>query len=92
MASRVGIRFLSVNELFTPAELLPVDKLPSIDALRVAAEINVTSESGAPVLFGSLFTGQKTIVCFIRHFWCVGFRELEAFINLYLGVHYVKIT
>ncbi|KIM32201.1 hypothetical protein M408DRAFT_20524 [Serendipita vermifera MAFF 305830] len=38
--------------------------------LEKAAKIPVLSENGESVTFGSLFENQKTIVVFIRHFFC----------------------
>ncbi|KAK7005687.1 peptidase A1 domain-containing protein [Favolaschia claudopus] len=46
------------------------DRLPTRRQLETAAELPVISESGVRVSFGSVFEQQKTIVCFIRHFWC----------------------
>ncbi|KAJ7268793.1 AhpC/TSA antioxidant enzyme-domain-containing protein, partial [Mycena haematopus] len=43
---------------------------PTRSQLETAAELPVISESGVRVPFGSLWEDQKTIVCFIRHFWC----------------------
>ncbi|KZP00602.1 hypothetical protein CALVIDRAFT_476054 [Calocera viscosa TUFC12733] len=40
------------------------------EALQEAARLEVFDEAGEPVRFGDLFLGRKTIVCFIRHFWC----------------------
>ncbi|CAK5265699.1 unnamed protein product [Mycena citricolor] len=45
-------------------------RLPSDDQLQQAAFLPVISESGVRISFGRLFREQKTIVCFIRHFWC----------------------
>ncbi|KAJ6587148.1 AhpC/TSA antioxidant enzyme-domain-containing protein, partial [Mycena vulgaris] len=45
-------------------------QLPNQRQLEEAAALPVISESGVRVAFGSLWQGQKTIVCFIRHFWC----------------------
>ncbi|KAJ7602262.1 AhpC/TSA antioxidant enzyme-domain-containing protein, partial [Roridomyces roridus] len=55
-----------------PPELDRFDEmgLPSRPQLEEAAALSVISESGVRVPFGNLFEGQKTIVCFIRHFWC----------------------
>ncbi|KAI0362497.1 hypothetical protein OH77DRAFT_1416770 [Trametes cingulata] len=44
--------------------------LPSPEAIQKAAALNVFDESGKEVTFGSLFKDQKTIVVFIRHFFC----------------------
>ncbi|KIM32203.1 hypothetical protein M408DRAFT_326845 [Serendipita vermifera MAFF 305830] len=38
--------------------------------LEEAAKTSVLSENGESVTFGSLFENQKTIVVFIRHFFC----------------------
>jgi hypothetical protein len=45
------------------------DRLPTLRQLETAAVLSVISESGVRVPFGSLWQNQKTIVCFIRHFW-----------------------
>ncbi|PFH53135.1 hypothetical protein AMATHDRAFT_138118, partial [Amanita thiersii Skay4041] len=44
--------------------------LPMRDQLARAARLPVIAESGVRVTFGSLFESQRTIVIFIRHFWC----------------------
>lgn len=44
-------------------------RLPTVEQLEEAAMIPVTSESGVRIPFGQLWYNQKTIVCFIRHFW-----------------------
>ncbi|KAK2460943.1 hypothetical protein APHAL10511_007413 [Amanita phalloides] len=44
--------------------------LPSHEQLSRAASLLVIAESGVRVTFGSLFEKQRTIVIFIRHFWC----------------------
>ncbi|KAH9984087.1 hypothetical protein BJV74DRAFT_591176 [Russula compacta] len=45
---------------------------PTIDpkALETAADIQVFNSRGAEVRFGDIFAEQKTIVVFIRHFFC----------------------
>ncbi|GAB1521634.1 hypothetical protein RhiTH_004731 [Rhizoctonia solani] len=50
----------------------PFDKygLPDEDQLRLASEMYVYDENSRPVRFGDIFMGQKTAICFIRHFWC----------------------
>jgi hypothetical protein len=48
-------------------------QLPTQRQLEEAAALPVISESGVRVAFGRLWQGQKTIVCFIRHFWHVSF-------------------
>ena len=42
---------------------------PSEEALRTAADTWVYTEHGEQIRFGELWEGQKTIVCFIRHYW-----------------------
>ncbi|EJF66162.1 hypothetical protein DICSQDRAFT_48829 [Dichomitus squalens LYAD-421 SS1] len=48
----------------TPTALL------SPDVISNAASLNVHDSDGKEVSFGSLIKDQKTIVVFIRHFWC----------------------
>ena len=44
--------------------------LPTPSQLAYAASLPVIAESGLRIAFGSLFENQRTIVLFIRHFWC----------------------
>ncbi|KAJ8585914.1 hypothetical protein M405DRAFT_744506 [Rhizopogon salebrosus TDB-379] len=44
--------------------------LPTRRQLLDAASCNVVAENGLRVPFGELFRYQKTVVIFIRHFWC----------------------
>lgn len=46
------------------------EALPSRGDLELAAKLEVISEDGSRVPFGVLFREQKTVVIFIRHFWC----------------------
>ncbi|KAJ7099533.1 AhpC/TSA antioxidant enzyme-domain-containing protein [Mycena belliarum] len=46
------------------------DTLPERSALEAALELEVADASGANVKFGSIFAEQKTVVVFIRHFFC----------------------
>lgn len=46
-------------------------RLPSQRHIAEAASLYVTDQTGTQVRFGDLFLGQKTVVVFIRHFWCV---------------------
>ncbi|KAI0822744.1 AhpC/TSA antioxidant enzyme-domain-containing protein [Trametes gibbosa] len=43
---------------------------PSQDELTKAAALSVFDNAGKEVTFGSLFRDQKTVVVFIRHFFC----------------------
>ncbi|KAI0748487.1 AhpC/TSA antioxidant enzyme-domain-containing protein [Daedaleopsis nitida] len=45
-------------------------ELPTPDVVANAAALNVFDASGKEVSFGSLIRDQKTIVVFIRHFFC----------------------
>ena len=38
--------------------------------MRAAANLTVQDAAGTHVRFGALFENQRTIVIFIRHFWC----------------------
>ncbi|OBZ72102.1 Thioredoxin-like protein AAED1 [Grifola frondosa] len=44
--------------------------LPSAEQLTRAASLYVVAQNGLRVQFGDLFRDRKTVVCFIRHFWC----------------------
>lgn len=44
--------------------------LPSLLQLNYAASLPITGDDGKQITFGSLFESQRTIVVFIRHFWC----------------------
>lgn len=44
--------------------------LPTRTQLSQAASLPVYAEDGRKQLFGTLFEKQKTVVIFIRHFWC----------------------
>jgi hypothetical protein len=44
---------------------------PTQKELSDAASLSVIAESGARMSFGELFLTRKTVVIFIRHFWCV---------------------
>lgn len=46
------------------------NRLPTPEQLERAAGLTVLSETGAKVPFFSLWKDQKTVVLFIRHFWC----------------------
>lgn len=46
------------------------DALPSRGDLELAAKLEVIAEDGSRIPFGLLFREQKTVVVFIRHFWC----------------------
>ncbi|KAI0052289.1 hypothetical protein FA95DRAFT_1483805, partial [Auriscalpium vulgare] len=43
---------------------------PSPVQLAKAARLHVVKESGVRVPFGELWSGQRTVVVFVRHFWC----------------------
>lgn len=45
-------------------------RAPEPKDLYEASLLSVRDEYGNRIRFGSLFEGQRTIVCFIRHFWC----------------------
>ncbi|KAH9481709.1 Peroxiredoxin-like 2C [Psilocybe cubensis] len=44
--------------------------LPTPPQITFAASLPLTCEDGTHVTFGSLFASTRTIVVFIRHFWC----------------------
>ena len=53
----------------TTALPFDVSTPPTLEQLSRAAALDVIAESGVRVPFGRLFMGQRTIICFIRHFW-----------------------
>ncbi|KAJ7350599.1 AhpC/TSA antioxidant enzyme-domain-containing protein [Mycena albidolilacea] len=46
------------------------DALPEASVLELASKCEIEDDKGNKVLFGSLFADQKTVVVFIRHFFC----------------------
>ena len=62
---------ITADDLFTDAEVLEDTEnvLPTDEQLSNAASLEVISENGINVPFGDLWSEQKTVVCFIRHFW-----------------------
>ena len=48
-----------------------VNAIPSQRQLSAAASFTVIAENGVRCPFGDLFLRSKTVVIFIRHFWCV---------------------
>lgn len=42
---------------------------PNQKEMYEASLLSLRDEYGNRIRFGSLFEGQRTIVCFIRHFW-----------------------
>ncbi|KAF9526347.1 AhpC/TSA antioxidant enzyme-domain-containing protein, partial [Crepidotus variabilis] len=48
----------------------PEYALPTVAQITHAASLPLYGEEGRQVRFGSLFEARKTIVVFIRHFWC----------------------
>jgi hypothetical protein len=45
----------------------------SFEQLSQAARIPVVRENGVREQFGELWRLQRTVVIFIRHFWCAAF-------------------
>lgn len=54
-----------------------VNVIPSQRQLSAAASLTVIAENGVRYPFGDLFLRKKTVVVFIRHFWCVCFALLH---------------
>jgi hypothetical protein len=69
---------VTADELLTEPDLSeePESVLPTQAQLSIAASLDVVSEDGIRIPFGDLWLGQRTIVCFIRHFWYVCFSGL----------------
>lgn len=72
--SRFGTQQKTLNSsiLAVPGdEVVPGEwAIPSATQISRAALLPVKGEDGLSVQFGSLFTAHRTIVVFIRHFWC----------------------
>lgn len=66
----------------TAPETFDETAIPTEAQLTHAASLTVVSEAGVPINFGSLWSGQKTIVAFIRHFWCALFHRSNFDIQL----------
>jgi hypothetical protein len=49
--------------------------------LNYAASLPITGEDGEHITFGSLFESQRTIVIFIRHFWCPLCQDYMSSVN-----------
>ncbi|KZP07824.1 hypothetical protein FIBSPDRAFT_762321, partial [Athelia psychrophila] len=78
LAQRHAIE-LPATALFSDHELFQERALPGAEDMREASEMVVVGEDGRRVRFGDLFDreggvfdegGGRTVVCFIRHFWC----------------------
>ncbi|KAJ6631552.1 AhpC/TSA antioxidant enzyme-domain-containing protein [Mycena sp. CBHHK59/15] len=52
-----------------------LDALPETSVLDLAARCQVLDVEGTKIDFGSIFAQQKTVVVFIRHFWCGAYVE-----------------
>ena len=69
------------------------NRRPTPEQLQRAARLPVISEDGSEVPFYDLWKDQKTIVVFIRHFWCVWRRLKHPYpLTSYAGVQCVKTT
>lgn len=60
----------SKQKLSSQSHTQPEWQLPTEAQLSQASALPVVTQSGIRVPFGSLFANQRTIVIFIRHFWC----------------------
>ncbi|KAH9945046.1 uncharacterized protein BXZ73DRAFT_38178, partial [Epithele typhae] len=49
--------------------------LPTREQVQQAAALTVIAQNGVRIQFGDLFKDQKTIVIFIRHFWCANDQD-----------------
>ena len=58
--------------------------LPSLLQLNYAACLPIIGENGEQITFGSLFESQRTIVVFIRHFWCPLCQDYMSSINSFI--------
>ncbi|KAF9818580.1 hypothetical protein IEO21_02685 [Rhodonia placenta] len=56
----------------TPVANLRFDEyaIPTREQLKHAASLPVVAQNGIRVQFGELFKSRRTVICFLRHFWC----------------------
>jgi AhpC/TSA antioxidant enzyme len=66
--------------------------LPSLLQLNYAACLPITGENGERITFGSLFKSQRTIVIFIRHFWCPLCQDYMSSVNSFIRPEMVCST
>ncbi|KAJ7072088.1 AhpC/TSA antioxidant enzyme-domain-containing protein, partial [Mycena amicta] len=64
-----------------PDDTFNQTRLPTQRELEEAAALPVISETGVRIPFGRLWSNRKTIVCFIRHFWCPLCQDFMASIS-----------
>ncbi|KIM84207.1 hypothetical protein PILCRDRAFT_68330 [Piloderma croceum F 1598] len=57
------------------------NRKPTQKQLSEAASLLVIAESGVRVSFGDLFLARKTVVIFIRHFWCPNCQDYMSSIS-----------
>ncbi|KAF4597258.1 hypothetical protein EYR40_007710 [Pleurotus pulmonarius] len=55
--------------------------LPSAAQLERAGALSVVAQSGVRIPFSSIFAAQRTIVIFIRHFWCPNCQDYISQLN-----------
>ena len=55
----------------TPIKPFSAYAKPTSGELQNAANALVYTEKGEEIRFGDLWEGQRTIICFIRHYWWV---------------------
>ncbi|KAI0822547.1 hypothetical protein BC628DRAFT_1327234 [Trametes gibbosa] len=60
------------------------------DQIARAASLMVIAQNGLRVPFGELFKERKTIVCFIRHFWCAMDQDYMYSISRNVDVENLK--
>ncbi|KAA1467718.1 hypothetical protein DENSPDRAFT_769382, partial [Dentipellis sp. KUC8613] len=69
-ASHAGRENIPLRAQHPESTQLNVSTLPSRAHLNEAAHMLVVQENGLRVPFGDLWKAQRTVVIFIRHFWC----------------------
>ncbi|KZT07721.1 uncharacterized protein LAESUDRAFT_650794, partial [Laetiporus sulphureus 93-53] len=48
---------------------------PTKEQMRYASSLCVVAQNGLRIQFGELIRDRRTIVCFIRHFWCAADQD-----------------
>ncbi|KAI0331839.1 hypothetical protein GY45DRAFT_1247918 [Cubamyces sp. BRFM 1775] len=72
--------------------VMPFSELGGLtrDQVADAAALNVIAQNGVRVPFGELFKERKTIVVFIRHFWCAMCQDYMYSISRNVDVEALK--
>jgi hypothetical protein len=66
------------NDVFIPKIPFDEHEMPTDWQLSLAASLYVFDENSTRVRFGDVWERQRTVVCFIRHFWSVFYHSISV--------------